>query len=969
MKNKRIIAKCTAASIAFLFMAQLSLGNYMMKATASSDVTTDVQGDGDIYHVMRLAKDKVSDNLLGNWSGWGKGYTQETIASHDGTQKSVYKAVTPTSTDESGLSQTLTNLSEGAYTLGGWSKANNVTRGIGTEYFSYSLMACIYYKDGGNESFHTSFALGTHDWEYQEISFTVNRPVNSITVYAFLRAPVYGEALFDDITFVKGTEESTSTFQDQTVQVLQTAPNQSTKTTLKTKDGLEMGLGDSLVTSLKIGGTEIANNAYSGFMVRDIAEKDKTGVYAFSPSAGSSPAAFEGTQSSLGLSISADYTAKDNHIAVSGVIKDTTNAQDGRAVQLSYALPITASGWKWGANIQSARDIKTGATGDVYKELGEGGLPVVDWDSEARTMNPMSVIYNDDLGIAMAVSMDFPTYYELEYNGSTNQYVLNYHLGIVPEAADAARFEFIIYRIDDPKWGLRSAMEKYAHIFPEYYEVREKDQGLWVAFIKTSTIINPEDFNLKFKEDDGDFRQEGYYEYEHKIKGFSYIEPGDWWLPEMEAFTEDAVYKAIADQAKQDESIKATRQAIATDFCKSLDPSGNLTWNPVNVPWALNGAQVSINANPNLPGKYNFYNLYLSDQQCKILFDPKEAISFPFDGIYLDELSGWWLGNANFNKEHYQYTTVPLTYSPYYKKPMLHRASTTWEFVKKLSDTLHGQGKTIFSNKCPDKNSFNTPLVDVMGTESTAMNGTSYEPQSIDRLSMWRSLSYQKPFCILLSNNYDQFDHSMMDKYFQRCLAFGIFPSPCGSYSDNLQYFTSRNLYYERDRDIFKKYMPTLKKIAQAGWEPVTKAEHDNKNVLIERFGENADEGVYFTVYNNTDQAQSVNVTIPVSTFDLKEGHTFKEMISGQNITFSDNQYAAQLQPNQTIVLAINNPQKENSVESSTTTTNKDKATISDNHPDIRTGESSSAVLPCIAVMAAVTVVGRVLFNKKSKRK
>lgn len=59
-------------------------------------------------------------------------------------------------------------------------------------------------------------------------------------------------------------------------------------------------------------------------------------------------------------------------------------------------------------------------------------MSVVDWDSMPRSMYPTSVIYNEDLGLAIAVSMDFPAYYELEYNGSTGQYVLTYHLGIVP---------------------------------------------------------------------------------------------------------------------------------------------------------------------------------------------------------------------------------------------------------------------------------------------------------------------------------------------------------------------------------------------------------------------------------------------------------------------------------------------------------------------------------------------------------
>ncbi len=913
LKKAHTLIHCAALCMALLTAVQVLPGNGTLNARAQDTVTADAPGDGDAMHVMNLAGDgQLTDNLLGAWGGWSKGYTRETIEAHDGTQKSVYKAVAPTAADEAGLTQTLSAPAQGTYVLSGWSKAQNVIRGVGTEYFSYCLAVYVGYTDGTAQWFYTGFSLGTHDWEFRDTSFTLQKPAKSMNVYAFLRNPIYGTAWFDDITLRMGQPDATSTFQNLPVQVLQTAPEQGTKKTLKTKDGLELGLGDSVVTSLKIDGTELANNAYSGFLVRDVAAAENTGVYAFSPASGSAPAAFKGSQASLGLSLNADYTAEDDHIAVSGVIKDATAAADGRAVQLSYALPVTASGWKWGVSIQKHRDIAAGGVGDIYKELGEGEMSVVDWDSMPRSMYPTSVIYNEDLGLAIAVSMDFPAYYELEYNGSTGQYVLTYHLGIVPEAPDAARFSFVIYKLDDPAWGFRAAMEKYTRIFPEYYEVRETDQGMWVAWTQTSNVPQPEDFNFKFKEEGGEyFRIEGFYEMEHGIKGYQYIEPGDWWLKNMPSFPDDAmVQAAVKEQAGKDVSVQATRQAIATAICQGLNPLGKTNWTPVNVPWAPNGAQIHINANPKLPGAYNFYNLYLSKEQQDLLFDPLQCTTVPFDGIYLDELSGWWNGNANFNKAHYQYTTVPLTYSPYYKKPMLHRASNTWEFVKQLNTDLHARGKTIFANKCPDKTSFYTPLIDAMGTEMTALNGSIYAPQSIESMSMWRTLSYQKPFCILLSNDYTKFDHDMMEKYFQRCLAFGIFPSPQANYSDDLQYWTSRELFYERDRDIFQTYMPVLKTVAEAGWEPVTRAVSDNSRVLVERFGANADEGVYFTLFNDTAESQAVKLDVALDAFGLKDGCAVRELVSGQQVTLADGVYSVSLEPSQTVVLAINNPSK-----------------------------------------------------------
>lgn len=47
-----------------------------------------------------------------------------------------------------GLTQTLSAPAQGTYVLSGWSKAQNVIRGVGTEYFSYCLAVYVGYTDG-----------------------------------------------------------------------------------------------------------------------------------------------------------------------------------------------------------------------------------------------------------------------------------------------------------------------------------------------------------------------------------------------------------------------------------------------------------------------------------------------------------------------------------------------------------------------------------------------------------------------------------------------------------------------------------------------------------------------------------------------------------------------------------------------------------------------------------------------------
>ena len=104
--------------------------------------------------------------------------------------------------------------------------------------------------------------------------------------------------------------------------------------------------------------------------------------------------------------------------------------------------------------------------------------------------------------------------------------------------------------------------------------------------------------------------------------------------------------------------------------------------------------------------------------------------------------------------------------------------------------------------------------------------------------------------------------------------------------------------------------MPVLKTVAEAGWEPVTRAVSDNSRVLVERFGANADEGVYFTLFNDTAESQAVKLDVALDAFGLKDGCAVRELVSGQQVTLADGVYSVSLEPSQTVVLAINNPSK-----------------------------------------------------------
>jgi hypothetical protein len=143
-----------------------------------------------------------------------------------------------------------------------------------------------------------------------------------------------------------------------------------------------------------------------------------------------------------------------------------------------------------------------------------------------------------------------------------------------------------------------------------------------------------------------------------------------------------------------------------------------------------------------------------------------------------------------------------------------------------------------------------------MGTETDWNPGGRWQPMSDAELLYRRALCKGKPYCFLMNTRFDAFPPALVEKYMKRCLAYGMFP---GFFSHNASqgaYFTRPELY-NRDRPLFKKYVPLCRRVAEAGWEPITHAASSDPRVYVERFGEK-----YLTVFNDSPERKTVTVTL-----------------------------------------------------------------------------------------------------------
>src|SRR5947207_10447358 len=91
-------------------------------------------------------------------------------------------------------------------------------------------------------------------------------------------------------------------------------------------------------------------------------------------------------------------------------------------------------------------------------------------------------------------------------------------------------------------------------------------------------------------------------------------------------------------------------------------------------------------------------------------------------------------------------------------------------------------GKLMFANGIPCRFTVLCPWLDVMGTETDWQQEGRYEPASDAQMCLWRTMSGQKPYLLLMNTNFDTFSPERVEKYFQRSLFYGMFP---GMFSHN----------------------------------------------------------------------------------------------------------------------------------------------------------------------------------------
>lgn len=519
------------------------------------------------------------------------------------------------------------------------------------------------------------------------------------------------------------------------------------------------------------------------------------------------------------------------------VTLEDTSGKD-RAVTLVYAVPVPETDGQW---LRDPRHSVPVVEGREYLDATRYGAGA----NGRMSRYPFGAVAGPEGGVALGIDMAQPAFFRVGYNAGTRELFLAYDMGLAPEKP-VARLRFCKFRFEKA-WGFRGALARFYELFPEQFACRIPQQGLWMPFAKISDVNDWRDFGFRFKEGNN----ETAWDDRHDILTFRYTEPMTWWMSMKEGMARNLDEALVEAKRLADERKDRHAQALFTSGFH--DETGQFVARLLDTPWC-NGAVWSMNSMPGVAGDVtdfkNKWNARLRDE----LYGPGRSADL--DGEYIDSSEGYVTNELDFRREHFSAATTPLTYSLDERKPAVFRGLIVFEYARAIAQDIHAMDRYMMANGTPGGLCWLVPMLDVLGTETDWNPGGAWRPMSDAELLYRRALCSGKPYCFLMNTEFERFSYDHVERYMKRCLAYGMFPGFFSHNASQGHYFTRPELY-ERDRPLFKKYVPLCKLVAEAGWEPVSLVRSDNEGVHVERFGDR-----YLTVFNDTDRRQDVGLTV-----------------------------------------------------------------------------------------------------------
>ncbi len=688
----------------------------------------------------------------------------------------------------------------------GWSKASGVG---GFRNNDYSVYVDLEHTDGTPLWGQTApFSVGSHGWERQRVLIIPSKPIRTVRVYALFRHHV-GTAWFDDFA------------------VRELAPE-------ATFDGQELD-----APRLPVG-------RQSGWFVRDIGAGKPLRLVAHE----SGPV--RSTIRELALNVRASWSSADWR----SLFVEDVSGRD-RCLTIYYVERMPSLPLRWWHDIRRSTPCAPNREYADVTRVGVGANGTI-------SLYPFACVTGKGLGRSVGlIPSDGPQVARLGYHGPTRLLYAAFDLALIPDRlGNATRgrgsaHTQVVSFASDANWGFRSAASRYYAMFPEAFRRRAHEEGIWIPFASPASVENVEDFGIAYHEGDNSVTDDDRL----GILSFRYTEPMTWWMrmdPAIPREYSSAMGELRRRLAGSDAHSKNLAQAVINSGSHDLQGAFNVEFQ--NAPWT-NGAVWVLNPNPAMPrppGQHTKASLSYTREDADLRYsaDAQKGL----DGEYLDSIEGW-ADVLDYRRESLQRSTVPVTFATDTLRPVVPTWFSVYELARHMRDDLRRRGKLLMANYTPWRLHTFAPLLDVMGTEVNWMPGGAWRPDTDASFCLRRTLSYRKPYLLLQNTDFDRFGPAHVERYFRRCMFYGVFPSMFSIDASTRNYWTQPQ-WYNRDRALFRKYIPIIADLSRAGWEPITAARTDTPDTPIERFGTR-----YVTVMNESGKERTITLTLDARVF------------------------------------------------------------------------------------------------------
>jgi hypothetical protein len=564
-----------------------------------------------------------------------------------------------------------------------------------------------------------------------------------------------------------------------------------------------------------------------------------------------------GVITNLNLAAHVTYSMTNDAVRIQATVSNLVAGD--RAITLYFALPAAMDSGSWWHSPRDRSSVTQAVESGTFSSVELGARNLV-------SQYPLATV-SDKAALTLAVAPDQFRPYRLVYNRVTRQFFAAFDLGLssIPtNFQQSATAEVWLYR-SDPAWGLRSGLEGYYRRFPSAFARNFTNEGIWVAFADIRGITNISDFGIAYHEI-------GYnaafvkFDDTNGIQSFRYVsEPWSYWMT-MPTNLSNTDYATVTNYlvSQHNRGVKAATAALSSGL---REANGRLQFLPAAAPWCPYGAVFSLNSSPFISDpQYSttkFSNEWNSAAR-DVYQHPENGM---LDGEYIDSFAAS-AASPDYSSNHMRTTSFPLTYragNPALMTPLI---IGTYEMARAIAADLHAMGRPIIANTLftlwPGL-PIGIGLFDFTGTEMNFFDGAGNFVPPVDSTLLYaRSLSGIRPYGYLLNTDFSKVSNAEMESYMRICAVYGIYPSAFSADAASHNYFEQPALF-ERDRALFKKYIPIVRSLSLAGWQPVTGATASHTNCALEAYGDQPSTGSHYLGVRNLG-AQSITANV---SFDL----------------------------------------------------------------------------------------------------